>query len=59
MPRSRDLVIFVLTDKQIDRRTDKTDCFTPCCACVRGLLSAILYTERGGGWVVVSHNMTL
>ena len=30
MPRTLDLVIFVLTDK--------TDCFTPCCACARGVI---------------------
>ena len=28
MPRSRDLAIFVLTDRQ----TDRTDCFIPYCA---------------------------
>ena len=34
VPRSRDLVIFVLTNRQ----TDRTDCFTPCCICVCGVI---------------------
>ena len=29
MPRPWDLVIFVLTNKQIDRQTDRTNCFIP------------------------------
>jgi hypothetical protein len=33
MPRTLDLAIFVLTDK--------TDCFTPCCACTRGVMNAL------------------
>ena len=36
MPRSPDLAIFVLTTD--DRQTDKTDCFTPYCACARGVI---------------------
>ena len=35
MPKSPDLAIFVLTDKQVNRQTNGTDCFTPC-ACAWG-----------------------
>ena len=36
MPRSPDLAIFVVTDRQTDKQTDgRPDCFTPC-ACARG-----------------------
>ena len=42
-PRSPDLAIFVLTDRQ----TDKTDCFTPC-ACARGNERYVQMVAVGG-----------
>jgi hypothetical protein len=60
MSRCRDLAIFVL----INRQTDRTDCFTPCCACARGVIKisqrANLYIGGGkkfnvgpGGWQII------
>ena len=37
-PRYPDLAIFVLTDRQTDRQTDKIDCFTPCAWHVCGII---------------------
>jgi hypothetical protein len=38
MPKSRDLVIFVVTDGRTNKQMDRTDYFTPCCARVRGVM---------------------
>ena len=40
MPRTREVAIFVLTDKQTNRRMDKTDRFTPL-AHARGVTTVV------------------
>ena len=45
MPRSRDLAIFMLINKQTlsDRWTDRADCFIPCFACARGVKMSCMH----------------
>jgi hypothetical protein len=48
MPKSRDLTIFVVTDRQTKiKQTDRT---TPCCACARGVILLLDFFCRDTFW---------